>query len=188
MAKSPDNLCMGRIWIQFLLLILISGSLQSAAALELFGVDLESTRRDELRDAAKNAGLVLIREGGEDNWFDIYDSTGILGSSRRFYLGFVKADQRFAFAEYEFSGLDQRQLMSDLTAKYGAAEVHGGQYMSDRRFRWQRDGVEIELRSDWRNYKTRLNYVIPVNMEALLAEQAVFKSQQAAATGQVSLY
>lgn len=159
-----------------------------AAALELFGVALESTSRDELRDATRDAGLVLLREGGEDNWFDVYDSSTVLGGSTRFYLGFVKKDQRFAFAEYEFRGLNRKQLLHSLKLKYGKAEVRGGRYVSDRSYHWQRDGIRIELSSDWQNYKTRLIYLIPQNMSDLLAERSAFNSQQQAQTEQVSLY
>ena len=142
------------------------------AALELFGVELESTSRDELRDAVKQAGVILIREGGDDEWFDVYDSSPVLGGSSRLYLGFVKQNQQFAFAEYEFSGLDARSILRDLTGKYGAANVRGGRYISDKTYRWQRGEVEIQLLSDWQNYKTRLSYVIPANLASLREEQA----------------
>ena len=159
-----------------------------AAALELFGVALESTNRDELRDAAGKAGLVLVREGGDDNWFDVYDSSAVLNGSIRFYLGFVKQDQRLAFAEYEFRGLNSKQLERKLTLKYGKAEVQGGRYFSDHSYRWQRDGIEIELSSDWQNYKTRLIYLIPENMADLHAERATYNRQQESEEEQVSLY
>lgn len=173
-----------RLSLVFLLLALTG----PAAALELFGVTLESTTRDELRNAAGEAGLVLQREGGDDNWFDVYDSSAVLNGSIRFYLGFVKQDQRFAFAEYEFRGLDSKRLVRNLTLKYGKAEVRGGRYISDRSYRWQRDGIEIELSSDWQNYKTRLIYLVPENMADLHAERSAYNSQQEAEEEQVSLY
>lgn len=169
-------------------LLLFAGLCQPAAALELFGVSLESTNRDALRQAAGEAGLVLLHEGGEDNWFDAYDSSAVLDGSTRFYLGFVKQDQRFAFAEYEFSGLNQKPLVRKLTTKYGVAEVQAGRFVSDRSYRWQHDGVRIELSSDWQNYKTRLLYVIPENMAALLAEKSAQAEQQQAEAEPVSLY
>lgn len=144
-----------------------------AMALELFGVSLETTSRDELREAARNAGLVLIREGGEDNWFDIYDSTSVFPGSVHFYLGFVKQDQSFAFAEYEFRGLKMNSLLRRLSSKYGEPEIEAGRFVSDNRYRWQRDGIKIELTSDWRNYKTRLVYIEPANMAALQAERVL---------------
>ncbi len=173
-----------RFLFAFLLLVL-SGPVP---ALELFGVALESTGRDELRAATRDAGLVLVREGGEDNWFDVYDSSTALDGSIRFYLGFVKKDQRFAFAEYEFRGLSRKLLLRKLTQKYGKAEVQGGRFVSDRSYHWQRDGIQIELSSDWQNYKTRLVYLIPQNMNDLNAERSAYNSQQQGETEQVSLY
>jgi hypothetical protein len=156
--------------------------------LELFGISLESTNRTELRNAVRAAGVVLIREGGKDNWFDVYDSSRVLTGSSRLYLGFVKQDLRFAFAEYEFGSLISRQLLSNLTAKYGAAEIHSGRFISDRKYRWQSDGIDIELTSDWRNRKSRLSYINPENMADLLAERSTHKDQAEAIAGEVSFY
>ena len=158
-----------------------------AAALELFGVQLESSARDELRNAVRDAGLVLIREGGEENWFDLYDSSDALEGSARFYLGFVKENGSFAFAEYEFIGLRHKRLLRNLTRKYGPAEVLGGRFVSDHRYRWRQDGIRIELSSDWQNYRTRLIYTHPQNMAALLAERSA-QDPQTEEAEQVSLY
>ena len=161
---------MKRVFSSWLMALLITWT-PPAVALELFGVMLESTSRDELREAVKNAGLVLIREGGEDNWFDIYDSTTVLVGSMHFYLGFVKQDQRFAFAEYEFSGFTSKSLLPRLKRKYGEPAVEGGRFVSDHVYRWQRDGIDIELSSDWSNYKTRLIYINPVNMAKVMLQR-----------------
>ncbi len=139
------------------------------AALELFGVSLETTTRDELREAVKQAGVELVREGGEEQVFDVYDPSGVMPGSRRLFLGFEPANLGFAFIEYEFVGLDTRRLQADLSAKYGEPEVDPGQFLSDRGYRWQRDGIEIRLRVDWANYRTRLSYVDPAGLTALLA-------------------
>ena len=141
-----------------------------AEALELFGVELQSTNRDELRNAVKSAGVVLIREAGDETGFDVYDSAAVMAGSSRLYLGFVKADQRFAFAEYEFPGLDASGLLQSLGAKYGEAESRTGRFLSDRSYFWQRDGIEIRLRSDWQNYAVRLSYVHPQNLDQLRRE------------------
>lgn len=159
--------------IRYLLLALLSMSLSGPAqALELFGVELESTSRDEMRNAVKQAGVVLIREGGDDEWFDVYDSSSVLDGSTRLYLGFVRQNQQFAFAEYEFNGINPSPVLRNLTGKYGAASVRKGRFLSDKTYRWQLDGVEIRLLSDWQNYKVRLSYVIPANLASLQAEQA----------------
>ena len=112
-------------------------------ALELFGVELETTSRDELRDAVKQAGVILIREGGDEEWFDVYDSSPVLDGSSRLYLGFVRQNQQFAFAEYEFSGIDSRPILHNLTGKYGAANVRTGKYISDKTYHWQLGGIQI---------------------------------------------
>lgn len=144
----------------------------AAWALELFGVDLASTDRDALRAAVKQAGVELIREGGDERFFDVYDSAAVLAGSSRLYLGFVRADQRFAFAEYEFDGIDTSAMRERLSARYGKPEVGGGRYLSDRSYAWQQDGIEIRLQSDWYRYKVRLSYTHPANLTQLLREKA----------------
>ncbi len=163
---------MGRIGRQVFIGLLGLALAGPAAGLELFGVELESTDRDALRAAVRQAGVELIREGGDEAWFDVYDSAAVLPGSRRLYLGFVKADARFAFAEYEFAGLDASAMLAALRAKYGPPETRAGRYLSDRSYRWQRDGVEIELAPDWHNYRVRLTYVVPQSLAALNAERA----------------
>ena len=171
-----------------LMIGLVGGPIQPVVALELFGVNLKSTNRTELRTAVKTAGVRLIREGGEDNWFDVYDSSSVLAGSTRLYLGFVKQDQRFAFAEYEFESLNPAPILSKLKAKYGAAETHAGKFISDRKYRWQSDGIEIELSSDWQNNRARLSYINPVSMSALLAERANYQRQLTAEAESFSIY
>ena len=163
---------MGEYWRHFVVaacLLVVTGP---AAALELFGVDLEATDRDALRAAVREAGVEPIREGGDQDWFDVYDAAAVLPGSYRLYLGFVKADARFAFAEYEFVGLDAQPMLAELSAKYGKPEARNGRYLTDRRYRWRRDGVEIELAADWYRYRVRLSYVVPRNLAALQAERA----------------
>ncbi len=175
--------------VKFLILLaLLLPASPGAIALELFGVSLESTNRDELREAAKQAGLALIREGGEDNWFDLYDSSTVLPGSKRFYLGFVKQDQRFAFAEYEFSGLKTNRMLGELTRKYGAAEVRRGRFVSDRSYHWQRDGIQIDLVSDWSQYKTRLSYTHPANLADLLKEKSTSSAAGEDGADAISIY
>ena len=157
---------------------------QVALALELFGVALETTSRDELRAAVKQTGIETIQEAGEEQWYDVYDSSAVLDGSSRLYLGFVKADQGFAFAEYEFPGIDASHLLQRLKLKYGDADADAGRYMSDRSYRWQRDGIEIKLISDWKNYRTRLSYIDSSNLATLQAEQsaAIAENKETAAS------
>lgn len=162
--------------------------LQPVAALELFGVNLESTSRDELSGAVRAAGVKLIREGRDQQGFDVYDSSKVLAGSKRFYLGFAGEDQRFAFAEYEFHGLNPGPMLERLTVRYGAAEIRAGRFVSDRVFYWQRDGIDISLTGDWQNFKTRLSYVHPQNLAALHAEQSTATAPEETATAVTSFY
>ncbi len=178
---------MGGNWRHIIIGAWLALAAGPAAAVELFGVELESTDRDALRAAVKDAGVELIREGGDEAWFDVYDSAAVLPGSRRLYLGFVKADARFAFAEYEFVGLDARPMLAALSAKYGKPETRSGRYLTDRSYRWQRGGVEIELAADWHNYRLLLSYVVPQNLAALRAERAA-DSQAGDETPPYSVY
>lgn len=121
---------------------------------------------------------MLISEGGEDKWFDAFDSREVLAGSSRLYLGYVKQDRRFAFAEYEFIGLRQPLMLKKLRQKYGEPELIKARFISDQSYRWLDNGTEILLRSDWQNYRTRLSYVNPTAMLALREERLAADSKQ----------
>jgi len=137
----------------------------------LFGIQLKSASHDDLSAAAKRAGVSLIREGGETKWFDVYDSQAVLSGSSRLYLGYVKQGRRFAFAEYEFIGIKQSNILAKLTRKYGKPQILAGKYLSDKRFHWQQNGIEITLTTDWPNFRTHLSYVEPEALTILEQEQ-----------------
>ena len=150
-------------------------------ALELFGVNLTDTGRDQLRTAVKKAGAKLITEAGKDGFFDSYDSSGLMPNSSRLYLGFADTDQRFAFAEYEFNGLQQPALLQKLVEKYGKPVVKSGKFLTDSRYLWQTDGVDIMFYSDWEAYRSRLIYSVPAQLQRL-REAKRAKDQQQNAT------
>jgi hypothetical protein len=141
------------------------------AAVELFGLKLADSSQKELRDAAKKAGVVLIRESDESLWFDSYDSSSVLPGSSRLYLGFVRQDQRFAFAEYEFVGLKHNRILARLSQKYGSGQRSRGRFLSDQEYRWQQDGIQITFKTDWQNYRTRLSYTSPTALKQLKKEK-----------------
>ena len=162
-----------KIPLLFLLLVIAL----PAYPARLFGIDLQDATRDQLRSAVKNSGVELIREGGQEAFFDIYDSSNLLPGSVQLYLGFVKQDQSFAFAEYAFNGLRQPVLLQKLIAKYGKAKVRQGEFMSDRSHFWQSGGITIALNYDWHNYQTRLTYYRSDKLDQLRREQADFRRQ-----------
>lgn len=147
-------------------------------AIELLGMDLAKTQRDEFRQTIKNAGVTLISEAGEEDFFDSYDSSGLLTGSSRLYLGFVKKDSRFAFAEYEFIGLLQPQLLKKLAAKYGQYQLEKGDYLTDSSYRWDKGAITITLKQDWSQYRTRLIYAQPQALQSLQQEYLSFQKQQ----------
>lgn len=136
-------------------------------AAELFGVQLQSATLDQLRAAVKQSGATLIRGAGEGQPYEIYDSKALLEASSRLYLGYVAEDRRFAFVEYEFFGLKQSAMLRKLSAKYGKPATQKGQYISDRQYQWEVNGIQILLQSDWKNYRTRLSYIDPVALADL---------------------
>ena len=139
---------------------------------ELFGVALQSATLEQLRDAAKQSGAVLIRKGDESEWFDVYDSQDLLPGSSKIYLGYVKETRQLAFVEYEFFGLKQPGMLNKLRLKYGNGITEKGKFVSDVGYRWQDEGIEILLGVDWQNYRTRLSYINPQVLQDLNKERA----------------
>ncbi len=162
--------------IPLICLLLLASPVYAA---QLFGIGLQDATRDELRAAVKNSGVELIREGGEQTFFDVYDSKTLLPGSVHLYLGFVKQDQAFAFAEYSFNGLRQPNLLQRLVAKYGPPQVKQGEFMSDQSHFWESGQISISLSYDWQNYQTRLTYYRPDKLELLRQEQADYRRQLA---------
>lgn len=157
--------------MKYFLFILLFLVLAPAQAVELFGVQLGQASRDQFRSAIKKSGAKLISEAGIDEFYDVYESSRILHNSRRLYLGFVKKDGKFAFAEYEFNGLQQRGLLAKLVEKYGKGQKTSGKYLSDTSWQWQVNGIHITLQSDWQAFTTRLVYRNPDALKLLKQEQ-----------------
>ncbi len=144
----------------------------NVVAVELFGLDLNNSNREELRAAVQENGAELISEGNDLQWFDAYDSTALFPGSRRLYLGFVRSSGAFSFLEYEFPGVTADRLLSRMEIKYGAAdETRSGDFISDQRFIWNRNGLVIELYSDWPNYRVLLSYRNENNLQLLQSER-----------------
>ena len=66
-------------------LLLFSFAVHSAS---LFGVELHSSNRDQLRSAVKKSGLKLVREAGKDVFYDQYKSHETISTSSHLYLGY----------------------------------------------------------------------------------------------------
>ena len=149
-----------------------------ASAVELFGIDLATAQRDTLRQAVRQAGAELISQAGKNDFFDAYRSDTLLADSRRLYLGFVKADGAFAFAEYEFPQLRNPRMLRKLTERYGPPERIDGKFLTDTEYRWRRPPVEITLRQDWPAHALRLTYARPDQLQRLRREQQETRRKQ----------
>lgn len=147
-------------------------------AFQLWGVDVTNSGRDQVRQAVKNVGVILISEAGQDQFFDSYDSSSVLEGSSRLYLGFVKENRHFAFAEYEFPGVQQAAMLQRLVEKYGPFQRKPGKFLSDSVLNWELSGVRITLQMDWENYRTQLIYAVPQALDQLRAEIQVHRSKQ----------
>lgn len=143
-------------------------------AAELYGLSLTSATRDEFRIAVKNAGVKLVQEAGVDAFYDIYEGSSVLHGASNLYIGFVKKNNKFAFAEYEFEGLTQPVLLKKLNIKYGKAKLEKGKFITDFSYSWNSNGIKISLYQDWVAYKMRLIYQNSDELAQLKAEQQQF--------------
>jgi len=160
--------------ILFILLLLGLFVFKPVQAVKLFGVDLLSATKKPLNQAAINAGARLKNEAGELEFYDEYFSADILKGSDKLFIGFLKDNEKFAFAEYEFKGLNQKQMLQKLTMKYGQPEVIKQVFISDSIYRWNVGGIEVSYYQDWSAYKTRLTYAVPERLQILkLAKKKV---------------
>lgn len=142
---------------RYIVLLLMFFS-QDSAALNLFGVAIENIERDVLRNAIRDSGADVIREAGEENWYDIYDLSGNFPQAKRLYVAYDKASSTFAFAEYHLPYTFFNRMHLKLKNKYGDAEVRYGLYESDKHFVWQVDGIEIKLQQNWEKNVSELVY------------------------------
>lgn len=150
----------------------------TAMAFDLFGVNINTTNRVAMREVIRNSGANVVREAGEDNWYDIYDMSATFKQSKRLFVGYDKATTRFAFAEYRLPYDYFKTMLRRLQAKYGEAKKQYGQFESDLKYIWVVDGINIELQQNWHQNHTRLLYSQPQNLLAL--KQAYQQSKLAA--------
>ncbi|MBC8211622.1 MAG: hypothetical protein H8E21_11205 [Gammaproteobacteria bacterium] len=141
-------------------LLFIITFLNPLYAVELFGVELTTATRDQFRVALKKSGAKVLKQTGVAGLYDTYLAGSLLHNAQQLHVGFTKGSKKFAFAEYEFYGLKQPELLFRLQAKYGLADTTKGKFLSDYTYRWQNGDVAIALYQDWAAHKTRLTYYI----------------------------
>lgn len=131
--------------------------------LELFGIPLKSATRDNLRQAFKRHGLLVIRED-DKHWIDAYDARGVLTGASVFIAGYVDATNRFAFAAYTFTDHKDTQLVSRVvelvSMKYGRPSAQSGDYeLGPVSAEWDMgQGMGIMVCRGWPDSTTALIY------------------------------
>lgn len=139
----------------------------SVAAFELFGVTVNNINRVELREVIRNSGADVIREAGDDNWYDEYDMSLNFEPSKKMFVAYDKASGNFAFLEYHLPYNYYRSMLARLKLKYGKPKIEYGQFESDAKFLWNVDGIEILLQQDWAGNVSRLVYSQKENLTLL---------------------
>jgi len=165
---------MQRILFTLLLLLLTKPLL----AFELFGTNINNTDRDQLRGIIRNTGANVVREAGDDNWYDIYDMSAKFEQGKRLFVGYEKTAGRFAFAEYQLPYDYFDMMLLRLKAKYGEPVVRYGRYDSDKLYAWNIDGIDIRFTQDWNRNISQLVYSQPENLIALKQGYQQFKAGQ----------
>lgn len=147
-------------------------------AFELFGININETDRNKLRDVIRNSGANVVREAGDDNWYDIYDMSASFTQGKRLFVGYEKAAGKFAFAEYQLPFDYFNMMLLRLKAKYGEPKIRYGRYESDKQYLWQVDGIDISFRQEWAKNISRLVYSSAENLQALQQAYQQFNAGQ----------
>jgi len=157
---------MRRICLMFLIAFSLFANF-NVAAFELFGVTVNAIDRVKLREAIRNSGAEVVREAGDDNWYDVYDMTTNFKQSKRLYVAYEKANAQFAFAEYHLPYAYFDTMLTRLKFKYGKPAVKYGTFESDTKYQWLVDGINILLQLDWAKNVSRLQYTQNNNLAVL---------------------
>ena len=151
-------------WFFIVFLTLLS---HSVLALELFGVTVNNINREQLREAIRNTGAEVIREAGDDNWYDIYNMAVNFKQSKQLLVGYEKINGNLAFIEYHLPYQNLSSMLKRLQLKYGKETQEYGRFESDTRFVWNVDGIRIELSQNWEKNIGQLIYSQPASLEIL---------------------
>ena len=157
---------------------------QKSKQVELFGVSLKNADRDQLRQVFKQNGMVPTRE---DNgyWVDTYDAQKVLEGASDFKTGYVSASNKFAFAEYTFSGFMDTGMVGKViemvTTKYGRPSSKSGSYgLGPVTAKWSMgQGMQIEVSRGWPDTTTLLRFIDSAANKQMQAEINTEKNAQA---------
>lgn len=136
----------------------------SASPLQLFGVKVKGASRDQLRVAFKEGGLAATREN-DRYWVDTYNPQGVMEGASAFSAGYLMNGRTFAYAEYEFRGFMNTELVTKVANmvinKYGPPSYHSGQEgLGAVTYKWNLpQGMLIQVQRGWPDTTTYLSFV-----------------------------
>jgi len=143
-------------------------------ALVLYGTMLSSATRQSLRDKIKSSGGVALRE--QDNfWYDSYESSKLLKSSDRLFVGYSLQTGNVGSLEYRFPAFNDvnfvLSVIDFVTEKYGSASVKEGELTNgELRYVWQVKDTEIVVSRYWPDSTVYLSYRIGSGYQQLKSE------------------
>jgi hypothetical protein len=156
---------------------------QKVKQVELFGVSLKSADREQLRQLFKQNGMQPTRED-KNYWVDTYNAQGVLEGASEFKAGYVAATDKFAFAEYTFSGFMDTELVGKVinmvSTKYGRpSSKNGSNGLGPVTAKWSvGQGMQIEVSRGWPDTTTFLTFVDSAANKQMKAEIESVKNAQ----------
>lgn len=162
---------------RFFLILLLAFS-QATSAVELFGIPLVSADKGNLGFAVQRAGATL-QQTERNQVFEVFNSTEILDTSFKLYLGFDVQTGKFGFAEYHINVLSHRKMLARLRTKYGEPAVAPGEFISDDHYTWQVNGIDISYRKAQGCMCSRLIYSEPATLEIVRQQHEQVQKQRA---------
>lgn len=141
---------------------------------ELFGVELTTAKRQDLRQAIKSSQLVPIRE--EDTYpYDLYDPSAWQQGATEMALGYTLDQQDFAVAEIAYRSVNDteqvRQIAERVRQDLGPWQrVLGRRAHGPVEFEWRRGELRVLVHRGWPDTTTYLVYELTPNLKLMQAE------------------
>ena len=128
-----------------------------------------------MRASLRRRGVSVIKSAP---WIDLYDARRILEGVTTLRIGYVRATQKFAIAEYTFPSVADtqqvRRIIAMVSEKYGPPQASSGNLaVGAVQAEWQLPGrMRIVVDRKWPDTTTYLNYV---DDEAFTEQQAEYR-------------
>ena len=142
----------------------------SSKTLELFGMKLKGSDRQQLRAALAKGGLRPIRVN-DNYWVDTYNAKGALEGASSFAAGYVQRSNVFAFGQYQFDAFMDTGLVTRVATmvahKYGPPSSKvGNDGLGEVTYTWNLpEKMVIRVLRGWPESTTYLKFVDPAAEE-----------------------